>query len=91
MADNITWIACAWKVQGLNSSLQVQHAPRLEHSDPYYAVRYEGSCLNKDGEMEWEPRPSSRTEDFYNRCRFDNLDDAMEAASKYIREHVHNS
>lgn len=29
-------------------------------------------CLNRDGQWEIEPIPSSRHEEFYRRCRFDN-------------------
>lgn len=36
-----------------------------------------GQCLNKKGEWEIEPMPSSRTNDFYRRCRFGSIEDAM--------------
>ena len=47
-----------------------------------YAVRKGGSCLTVDGEWEYEPQPSSRTNKFYDRCRFILLDDAMKAARR---------
>lgn len=40
-----------------------------------WAIRQNGRCLNKDGEWEYEPMPSSRDEDFFARCRF-SLDEA---------------
>jgi hypothetical protein len=51
-------------------------------NSPYYegekwAVRRGGSCLAKDGYFEYEPMPSSRDNDFYNRCRFDSLGSAV--------------
>jgi len=35
-----------------------------------WAVCWMGDVLTKDGQWEWEPRPSSRDDDFYKRCRF---------------------
>ncbi|PXX41135.1 MULTISPECIES: hypothetical protein [Burkholderia] len=41
----------------------------------------EGShCLNKSGEWEYEPLPSSRTDEFLARCRFDSAQEAIDAA-----------
>jgi hypothetical protein len=47
-----------------------------------YAVRKGGSCLTIDGKWEYEPQPSSRTQEFYDRCRFILLADAMTAARR---------
>ena len=44
-----------------------------------WAVRRNSSCLAKDGEWEYEPIPSSRDDEFYARCRFDSLEQAMAA------------
>ena len=53
-------------------------------NSPFYdgdkwSVRLRGDCLNKESEWEWEPNPSSRGDDFYERCRFDSLEDALSA------------
>lgn len=40
------------------------------------------SCLNKYGKWEYEPLPSSRTGDFYSRCRYETLEDALLAWDK---------
>jgi hypothetical protein len=53
-------------------------------NSPYYegerwAVRRNSACLNKDGEWEYEPLPSSRDDDFYARCRFESLEIAVAA------------
>ncbi len=45
-----------------------------------WAVRNAGNCLNKSGEWEWEPMPSSRDDEFLARCRFDSLNEAIDAA-----------
>jgi len=37
-----------------------------------WAVRRPGSCMNSDGEWEFEPMPSSRDDDFMARCRYEN-------------------
>lgn len=44
---------------------------------PRWAVTQHGNCLNRNGEWEWEPNPSSRDIDFLSRCRFDSIDEAM--------------
>ena len=35
-----------------------------------WAVVDGASCLNRDGEWEYEPLPSSRTQAFFDRCRY---------------------
>lgn len=35
-----------------------------------WAIRKGGWCLNRDGQWEFEPQPSSRDNEFYARCRF---------------------
>ena len=48
--------------------------------DSQWAVLEDSSyCLNRDGEFEYEPLPSSRDEAFLKRCRF-SLQEALIAA-----------
>ena len=49
-----------------------------------WAVRRLSCCLNRSGEWEREPIPSSRDDAFYRRCRFDSFDEAAEAAKRQI-------
>tara|TARA_Y100000034_G_scaffold103542_1_gene129244 strand:- start:250 stop:432 length:183 start_codon:yes stop_codon:yes gene_type:complete len=49
-----------------------------------YAVRDAHTCLNKDGNWEWEPLPSSRDDAFLERCRFDTLEGAQTALEGVI-------
>ena len=35
------------------------------------------TCLNRDGEWEFEPRPSERDAEFYAACRYDSLAEAL--------------
>lgn len=44
-----------------------------------WAVRRLGRCLNRDGEWEYEPRPSSRDDAFKARCRFATPEEALAA------------
>lgn len=44
-----------------------------------WAVRDAGYVLNKAGEWEYEPLPSSRTDAFFSRCRFRSKEEAMQA------------
>jgi hypothetical protein len=41
-----------------------------------YAIRQGGCCLNKKGEWEFEPIPSSRTDAFLKRCRWKDFEKA---------------
>jgi len=52
---------------------------------PYmWAVRISGNVLGKDGELEYEPTPSSRDDAFYAEYRFATLDDSWAAAERFI-------
>jgi hypothetical protein len=56
-------------------------------NSPFYVgerwcVRRRGNCLNHDSEWEWEPSPSSREDEFYARCRFNTMDEAVAAYNK---------
>jgi hypothetical protein len=62
---------------------------QIEGAD-LYSVRYFGRCLNKSGNWEMEPMPSSRSDAFLKRCRFSTLDEAMMAAAIPLREVLHN-
>jgi len=51
---------------------------------PYYqgvkwAVLRGPLALNNEGEWEFEPMPSNRDDEYYKRCRYDTLDDAIAA------------
>lgn len=45
-----------------------------------WAVRNASRCLNKQGEWEYEPSPSSRTDEWLSTVRWDVADDAISAA-----------
>lgn len=44
---------------------------------PLWAIRESGACLNKQGEWELEPMPSSRTKAFFKRCRWKSAEAAL--------------
>lgn len=52
-----------------------------------FAVRNGSMCLNKKGEWEYEPMPSSRDDAFYDRCRFPSFIDAVIALKKVEAKH----
>lgn len=43
-------------------------------------------CINRKGELEFEPSPSGRTKAFLRRCRFASLAEAIQAYEKYKRK-----
>lgn len=50
-----------------------------------WCVREGGSCLNDEGEFEYEPNPSSRDDDFLKRTRFDSAEEAYRLAEKWMK------
>ncbi len=44
-----------------------------------WAVERSGRCLNKSGEWEWEPMPSSRDNAFFARTRWPSAEEAIQA------------
>ena len=59
---------------------------RQRNGEFLWKVDAEAMCLNKSGEWEYEPLPSSRDDDFMARCRFATADKAIEAARKALKE-----
>ena len=50
-----------------------------------WAIICRGYCLNKMGDWEFEPIPSSRSLSFFDRCRWEDFEDAVLAAEKADR------
>lgn len=48
-----------------------------------WAARHQGCCLNREGELEDEPQPSSRDEAFLDRCRFGSAAEAYAARAHW--------
>jgi len=46
---------------------------------------YRGHTLNKYGEWEYEPQPSSRDEAYYQRNRYETLEEAIQTIEKFKR------
>lgn len=63
-----------------SDDIHIERAKQVE-GPPKWAVRRMGECLNKQGEWEYEPMPSSRDDEFLARCRFDTAREALVAAS----------
>jgi hypothetical protein len=68
------------------NSLSEVFVERCAQRDGSYLWRVtkRGDCLNKDGEWEYEPLPSSRDDAFLERCRFDSAETAITAARAAI-------
>jgi hypothetical protein len=50
----------------------------------YQAEGMNFPCLNVDGEWEYEPMPSNRSEEFLAQCRFESLEVAVAHLEQYI-------
>lgn len=62
------------------NEIRVQRTRQIEGPALWKVVDGRGNCLNKSGEWEWEPMPSSRDAEFLSRCRFPTADAAIERA-----------
>ena len=72
-------MASTFDVKAGGSDLFPVVVERCRRADgpPRWAIRQKGFCLNKKGKWEYEPLPSSRTEAFFKRCRWDDRDEAI--------------
>lgn len=62
-----------------NRDVRIERAMQMDGSEKW-AVRRHGDCLDRSGQWEYEPLPSSRDDDFLARCRFDSASEAIAAA-----------
>ena len=70
-----------WWKPGMDSfyNVKVHNSGHPDGGPDRWSILKGGSfCLSKSGEWEWQPRNSEKTEDFYNRCRYDSRDEAIE-------------
>lgn len=60
----------------------------MRSKDPdSWAIIGDGHCLNHDGDLEWEPMPSSRDDDFLTRCRWPTAHQAIAAAQAHMQQY----
>lgn len=60
--------------------------PDSDGSEKSWAIEYKGLLVDKNFGLNYEPQPSSRDEDFYNRCRF--LKKEAESLAKWFLNEV---
>lgn len=63
-----------------SDDIHIERAKQI-YGPAKWAVRRMGECLNKSGEWEWEPMPSSRDDEFLERCRFASAEEAIRHAA----------
>jgi len=73
--------AYAIPVEDYRTEIKIQRMRQIE-GPALWKVARNGDCLNKSGEWEYEPMPSSRDDEFLARCRFDSPEEAIAAAMK---------
>lgn len=79
--NGVELIIDSYRIPGTFRPLLVK-IQRTEGRD-YDGVRWaiiqgDYECMNKKGEWEYQPMPSSRTKAFYKRCRFDTVEEAVD-------------
>ena len=64
-----------------DSDMRIECVAQMDGSN-LWAVRKHCTVMNNCGEWEWEPMPSGRDDQFFERCRFDDHLHAIDAALK---------
>ena len=65
-------------VSGFDAEIMIQERPGVNVTRwSIDASRAAGCCFNRDREWEYETLPSNRDDDFYRRCRFASLEEAV--------------
>lgn len=84
-------IPCAYRLDGIDPDGKWHDLEIVEKvqrdGKSLWAVSRGKSCLNTFGEWEYEPFPSSRTDEFIARTRFTTPEDAADRARKAIEEY----
>jgi len=82
-------LASAFDVLPYDRKRRLRHVQVVRRStDPEaWAIVGDGFCLAHDGEWEWESLPSSRTEDFYRRCRWPSAIEAIAFAKDHLKKY----
>ena len=81
------WVSTHWHRKSDIDAETLHGAPEIVRMrSPFYdgerfAVRKDGLCLAVGGVWEWEPLPSSRDDEFYERCRFTSFAAATSAVT----------
>lgn len=83
------WIPTTWQPKAAFENTRTLGGIRIDrivspfYDGERYAVRDQfGAVLNRSGEWEHEPLPSSRDDAFYERCRFMSFKEAQDAAEE---------
>lgn len=50
----------------------------------YETSSHGAACLSREGDWEFEPTPSSRDEEFFARCRYASLEEAVAELQKHL-------
>jgi hypothetical protein len=79
-----TWKPILWRQGSLGRVIRLMDSPYYT-GDRYAVFPSEddtNECLNSEGEWEWQPMPSNRTDEFFERCRFKSFEEAVKALEK---------
>jgi len=74
------WTPCRWRLQSADvedvRSPEIQMRGQRDGTYRYVVSTAFSNVLTRDGDWEWEPQPSSRTDDFIARSRFATFEEA---------------
>lgn len=78
--EPIVWGRIGWEInnnEGRRYNVSVKNVGNPDGPDRWAIFKSGNACLNKDGEWEYQSMPSSRDDDFYERCRYASRDEAI--------------
>ena len=77
------WI---WKADEVPSDIPHVTIDRVQgFNGIVYAIRQAGACMDANGEWEFEPMPSSRTDEWLKQFRFGTWEAATDAVTRHCR------
>lgn len=77
-------IPMTYAIKELQDIFLENRDPEQRHPDrSSWAIVSGSECMAKDGEWEYEPMPSNRDEDFFERCRY-TYEEAVQALEKLV-------
>lgn len=65
--------------------LRIQDRTPPRHPPTWAVCDASGNCLSKSGRMDYEPLPSSRSYEWLRDHRWNSADEAIKAASEYVK------
>lgn len=79
----MNWIPCEYRMDAKPEGVRIKETLNRDGQSKWKIVSM-GDNLNRQGNWEHEPLPSSRDDEFIARCRFETFDEAVKIAEENL-------